>query len=73
MYKQSRLIVNGKELNKVNKNDIGAPIIVQKKGENTANLRFIVPLWFNILLVINILGWIGLIVYYLRKYLVTRK
>ncbi|ERJ44476.1 hypothetical protein N581_06835 [Lactobacillus jensenii MD IIE-70(2)] len=74
MYKQSRLIVNGKKKNKINQNDIGAPIIVQKKGENTVNLKFMVPLWFNILLAINILGWIVLIGYYARKkYLIAKK
>lgn len=63
MYKQSRLILNGKMQTNFKQNTIAQPIIKARKGKNTAILQFITPIWFKILLVINILAWLVLIIY----------
>lgn len=62
MYKQSRLTVNNKVVSP-KLGYIGTPIISQKKGENTAILQFIVPIWFRILFMLAILSWLVLIGY----------
>lgn len=44
-------------------NTITQSIIKARKGKNAASLQFMPPIWFKVLLVISILGWIALIVY----------
>ncbi|TSO26139.1 cell division protein [Lactobacillus sp. LL6] len=64
MYKQSQLVLNGKKVSpKLIKN--GQPQILARKGQNSATLSFKVATWFWILLIITILGWIGLLVYWI--------
>ena len=63
MYHQSRLTLNGEVQTKMKQNTITQPIIKARKGKNAASLQFMTPIWFKVLLVISILGWIELIVY----------
>ncbi|MBM6958282.1 hypothetical protein [Lactobacillus gallinarum] len=63
MYHQSRLTLNGEVQTKMKQNTITQPIIKARKGKNAASLQFMTPIWFKVLLVISILGWIALIVY----------
>ncbi|MDM8281881.1 hypothetical protein [Lactobacillus gallinarum] len=44
-------------------NTITQSIIKARKGKIAASLQFMTPIWFKVLLVISILGWIELIVY----------
>ena len=64
MYKQSRLIVNGKDVSNTAKNQICMPIVNSRKGVNKASLQFIVPIWFWGLLLVTIVSWIGYLIYY---------
>lgn len=68
MYKQSRLIVNDKEMHNPRLGEIGTPTIKQKIGKNTAVLRFITPVWFKILSITSMLAWIIMCIY-IVKYL----
>lgn len=68
LYKQSRLEVNGKKVKPINLSAIGAPLIKQKAGINTASLTFVVPMWFWSLVIISLVGWIILIVLGLKNY-----
>ena len=63
MYRQSRLIVNGKDKTNVAKNKIYQPLVRSKVGNNTAILYFVVPTWFWILVWISLLSWVGMIIY----------
>ena len=68
IYSQSRLVVNGKNKNQVNRyNAIGMPYVKNKVGNNSAILSFKVPVWFNVLLVISILSWIAVIILIIMK------
>lgn len=58
MYQQSELIVNGKRLTHLQKTEIGNPVVQSKIGVNNAILSFRVPLWFNLLIVVNFASWI---------------
>lgn len=62
LYRQSKLIVNGKKTNP-KLNEIGMPIVKSRQGQNTAILSFKTPTWFIILLYISILGWVVMLVY----------
>lgn len=72
MYKQSRLILNGKVQTHFKQNTITQPIINARKGKNTAILQFITPIWFKVLLVVNILAWFALMIYGIRYKLIRR-
>ena len=63
MYKQSQLVVNGKKVVPLRYSLIKAPTILQKKGHNTAVLKFVWPTSFKILFGISIISWLGLIIY----------
>lgn len=62
IYHQSKLILNGKNIN-ANLNEIGMPIVQSKRGQNTAILSFDTPTWFTVLLYISILGWVVILIY----------
>lgn len=67
IYSQSHLVVNGK-INQIKKfNEIGMPYVKNKIGHNTAILSFQTPIWFNFLLIISILSWIGIIILLIFK------
>lgn len=63
MYKQSQLIVNNKKVTPLHYSVIKAPTIFQKRGYNTAILKFVWPTSFKILFGISIISWLGLIIY----------
>lgn len=73
MYKQSRLILNGKVQTHIKQNTITQPIIKARKGKNTAILQFITPIWFKILLVVNILAWLVLMIYGIKYRFVKQR
>ncbi|QNQ83334.1 hypothetical protein FP435_02225 [Lactobacillus sp. PV037] len=63
MYKQSQLVVNNKKVTPLHYSLIKSPTIFQKKGHNTAILKFIWPTSFKILFGVSIISWLGLIIY----------
>lgn len=63
MYKQSQLVVNSKKVTPLHYSVIKAPTVLQKRGHNTAVLKFVWPTSFKILFGISIISWLGLIVY----------
>lgn len=69
LYSQSQVFYNGKKFTG-KKNEIGMPIVKQKKGKNVMSVKFITPLWFKIVCVLCALGWltvIGYCIYRLRS------
>lgn len=67
IYSQSHLVVNGK-INQIKRfNQIGMPYVKNKIGNNIAILSFQTPIWFNFLLIISILSWIGIIILLIFK------
>ncbi len=72
MYHQSRLIFNGRKQNQIKKNMNCQPIVQARKGENQAELYFVTPPWFWLLLIIALLSWLAVILYlfylFLRHY-----
>lgn len=55
-YNESRLIVNGHELNHYRKSSIGAPYVSQHQGTNRAVLEFVTPGWLKVLMTISLCG-----------------
>lgn len=56
LYRQSQLIVNGEKF--IGKcNVINNPLVTQKKGQNSATLRFQDPFWCRLFLRITVLAW----------------
>ncbi|QNQ80991.1 cell division protein [Lactobacillus sp. PV034] len=66
MYHQSRLQVNNQIVQPQKLNPIGSPTVNQRKGNNTAILSFIVPMWFWGLVIISLVGWLVLFLYGLK-------
>lgn len=63
MYHQSRLELNGRQLNRIKKNGIGQPLVKNRLGKNKAALSFIIPVWFKILLGLTLISWLILFIY----------
>lgn len=68
MYKQSKLILNGKDVSNTKKNMISNPYVQAKKGKNVAVLSFTIPFYFWILLAISFLSWLLALVYGLNNW-----
>lgn len=63
MYRDSKLVVNGKTKKHITKNAIGVPTVKAKKGINTAILCFNAPKWWKTIVLLTILGWITMIIH----------
>lgn len=72
LYHQSQLKVNGKIVQPSDLSQIGAPLVKEKSGSNTASLTFIVPRWFWGLVISSLAGWLILIVIGLKNWLQKR-
>lgn len=66
-YQESRLVVNGHQLHHYSRSCVGAPIVDQRKGRNTAVLSFHQAGWFTVLLVVSLTGLTALSFYGLYK------
>lgn len=73
LYHGSKLTVNHKSAKISSLSNINAPTIEEKKGKNLAELAFISPSWFNVLLIISILSWAALVIFDLIRYVLSAK